>query len=79
VADRQAAATHGNPQVIEFIGRDPRHGVCQCTPAMSQPREIAAGATYLITRRVLRRHLLLRPDAEISQLLIYALAVSTRR
>ncbi|XXX82343.1 transposase [Sorangium sp. So ce134] len=46
---------------------------------MSQPREIAAGATYLLTRRVLRRHFLLRPDAAINQLLIYALAVSTRR
>ncbi|WP_437942420.1 transposase [Sorangium sp. So ce341] len=46
---------------------------------MSQPREIAAGATYLVTRRVLRRHFLLRPDAGINQLLVYALAVSTRR
>ncbi|XXX77542.1 transposase [Sorangium sp. So ce134] len=46
---------------------------------MSQPREIAAGATYLITRRVLRRHLLFRPDAAITQLLVYTLAVSTRR
>ncbi|WP_437600023.1 transposase [Sorangium sp. So ce590] len=46
---------------------------------MSQPREIAAGATYLITRRVLRRHLLFRPDAAITQLLLYSLAVSTRR
>ncbi|WP_437595590.1 transposase [Sorangium sp. So ce590] len=46
---------------------------------MSQPREIAPGATYMITRRVLRRHLLLRPDAAITQLLIYALAVSARR
>src|SRR5689334_15515821 len=46
---------------------------------MTQPREIAAGATYMLTRRVLRRHLLFRPDAAITQLLIYALAVSTRR
>ncbi|WP_437932741.1 transposase [Sorangium sp. So ce291] len=46
---------------------------------MSQPREIAPGVTYLITRRVLRRHLLLRPDATINQLLVYALAVSARR
>lgn len=46
---------------------------------MSQPREIVPGATYLITRRVLRRHLLFRPDAAITQLLVYALAVSTRR
>ncbi|WP_437815876.1 transposase [Sorangium sp. So ce1078] len=46
---------------------------------MSQPREIAPGATYLITRRVLRRHLLFRPDAAITQLLVYSLAASTRR
>ncbi|KYF57015.1 transposase [Sorangium cellulosum] len=46
---------------------------------MSQPREIIPGATYMITRRVLRRHLLLRPDASITQLLVYTLAVSARR
>ncbi|WP_437690463.1 transposase [Sorangium sp. So ce176] len=46
---------------------------------MSQPRQIAPGATYLITRRVVRRHLLFRPDAAINQLLVYALAVSARR
>ncbi|WP_437595715.1 transposase [Sorangium sp. So ce590] len=46
---------------------------------MSHPREIAHGATYMITRRVLRRHLLLRPDAAITQLLIYALVVAARR
>src|SRR3954467_9867026 len=48
-------------------------------PVMSQPRKIVPGATYLVTRRTLRRHLLFRPDAAITQLLIYALAVSTRR
>lgn len=46
---------------------------------MSQPRAIVPGATYLITRRVLRRHLLLRPDAAINQLLVYSLAVSAFR
>ncbi|WP_437605463.1 transposase [Sorangium sp. So ce834] len=46
---------------------------------MSQPRAIIPGATYLITRRILRRHHLLRPDAAITQLLVYALAVSSRR
>ncbi|XXX75517.1 transposase [Sorangium sp. So ce134] len=46
---------------------------------MSQPRQIAPGATYLLTRRVMRRHFLLRPDAAINQLLIYTLAVSARR
>lgn len=46
---------------------------------MSQPREIVPGATYLITRRVLRRHFLLRPDAAINQLIVYVLALSARR
>lgn len=40
---------------------------------------IVPGATYLITRRVLRRHLLFRPDAAITQLITYALAVSAMR
>ncbi|WP_437732363.1 transposase [Sorangium sp. So ce1335] len=46
---------------------------------MSQPRAIVAGATYLLTRRALRRHLLFRPDAAITQLIVYALAVSAKR
>jgi putative transposase len=46
---------------------------------MSQPRQIVPGATYLLTRRALRRHLLFRPDAAITKLIIYALAVSARR
>ncbi len=46
---------------------------------MSQPREIIPGATYLLTRRTLRRHLLLRPDPAINQLLLYALVISARR
>ena len=43
---------------------------------MSQPRHILPGATYLITRRVERRHFLLRPDSAINQILLYVLAVS---
>ncbi|XXX80639.1 transposase [Sorangium sp. So ce134] len=46
---------------------------------MSQPRAIVPGATYLLTRRVLRRHFLLRPDSAITQLVIYSLAVSAHR
>lgn len=46
---------------------------------MSQPRLILPGATYLLTRRVLRRHMLLRPDAAITRLIIYVLAVSAQR
>jgi putative transposase len=47
-------------------------------PAMSQPRHILPGATYLITRRVLRRHFLLRPDSDITRILLYVLAFSAR-
>ncbi|WP_437602408.1 transposase [Sorangium sp. So ce590] len=46
---------------------------------MSQPRAIVPGATYLLTRRVLRRHFLLRPDSAITQLVIYTLALSAQR
>jgi putative transposase len=45
---------------------------------MSQPREVVPLATYLITRRILRRHFLLRPDAAITGIIVYALAVSSR-
>jgi REP element-mobilizing transposase RayT len=46
---------------------------------MTQPRSIVPGATYLLTRRVLRRHLLLRPDDATTGLILYALAVSAQR
>lgn len=46
---------------------------------MSLPRQIIPGATYLLTRRTLRRHLLLRPDPALNQLLLYTLVVSARR
>jgi putative transposase len=74
-----SATPPGGWQVIEMIEFDSWYGVCLLGPAMSQPREIVPGATYLITRRTLRRHLLFRPDAVITQLLVYALAVSTSR
>lgn len=48
-------------------------------PSMSQPRTILPGATYLLTRRTLRRHLLFRPDAVITRLVVYTLAVSAHR
>lgn len=48
-------------------------------PRMSRPRPIVAGATYLVTRRTLRRHALLRPDTAMRELLVYLLAVSVAR
>src|SRR4051812_32571401 len=46
---------------------------------MSQPRQIDAMATYLITRRVMLRYMLLRPDALMNQILLYLLACAARR
>jgi putative transposase len=46
---------------------------------MSQPRHIVPRDTYLITRRVVCRTFLLRPDAIITQIVLYALAVSATR
>jgi putative transposase len=43
--------------------------------AMSQPRQIVSGSTYLITRRALRRHYLLRPDYVVNNLFIFFFAV----
>jgi putative transposase len=48
-------------------------------PTMSLPRPIRPGVTYLITRRIERRHCLLRPDAAMMQFIAYALVVSARR
>ncbi len=42
---------------------------------MSRPRQILQGSTYLITRRTLRRHFLLRPDSEMREIIVYLLAV----
>ena len=46
---------------------------------MSRPRQILPGSTYLITRRTLRRHFLLRPDSEMRAIIIYLLAVCAER
>ena len=45
---------------------------------MSHPRQVVPLATYLISRRILRRHFLLRPDAAITGIILYTLAVSSR-
>jgi putative transposase len=47
--------------------------------AMSMPREIVPMRTYLISRRVVLRHFLFRPDSAIVQLILYTLAVCARR
>src|SRR5262249_52088303 len=47
-------------------------------PAMSQLRHILPRATYLIPRRTRRRHFLLRPDSDITRILLYVLAFTAR-
>ncbi|MBK9262505.1 MAG: transposase [Polyangiaceae bacterium] len=46
---------------------------------MTQPRTIHQGATYLLTRRVLHRRFLLRPDAAMTHFILYSLAVAAAR
>ncbi len=46
---------------------------------MSQPRPIYPGTTYLITRRIERRHCLLRPDPMMNAIILYTLIVAARR
>lgn len=46
---------------------------------MTQPRCIEAGATYLLTRRTTRRHMLFRPDEQMNRIFIYALGCAARR
>jgi len=46
---------------------------------MSKPRQILPGSSYLITRRCSERRFFLRPDAFITQALIYCLAFAAKR
>ncbi|MFW5876041.1 MAG: transposase [Myxococcota bacterium] len=46
---------------------------------MTRARRVRAGATYLISRRVLRRHHLLSPDGRIDSVFLYVLAVYARK
>lgn len=46
---------------------------------MSHARPIHPGVTYLITRRIERRHCLLRPDIRMTRFILYAFIVSAQR
>jgi putative transposase len=46
---------------------------------MSKPRPVLPMATHLITRRTILRHMLLRPDPVMTEVLLYLLAVMARR
>jgi len=46
---------------------------------MSLARQVLPMTTYLITRRVLLRHMLLRPDRRMTEILRYLLAVTAHR
>jgi putative transposase len=46
---------------------------------MTQPREIIEGATYFLTRRILHRRFLLRPDAAMTHFILYSLAIAAER
>ena len=46
---------------------------------MSFPRRVLPGTVVMITRRALRRTMLLRPDPELRELFVYCLAVLSKR
>ena len=46
---------------------------------MTQPRLIVPGATYLLTRRTVRRYHLFAPDPRPRQLFLYCLAIASQR
>lgn len=46
---------------------------------MTAARQIVAGRTYLLTRRVTQRQLLLRPDDEMNQIVLYCIAEAAQR
>ncbi len=46
---------------------------------MTLPRQVVPGATIFMTRRILRRHHLLRPDPEMNRIVTYALAAGAKR
>jgi putative transposase len=46
---------------------------------MTAPRQVLAGATYLVTRRCSQRPFLFRPSKASDQVFAYALAVAARR
>ena len=46
---------------------------------MTAPRQILAGATYLVTRRCAQRQFLLRPSKTVNEVFLYVLAVAAAR
>jgi putative transposase len=46
---------------------------------MGKPRQIIPGRTYFLTRRVVERRFLLRPDAQLSNAYLYCLIEAARR
>ena len=46
---------------------------------VTQPRQYLPGSTYMLTRRVVGRHYLLRPDELVSQIYLYCLATMSEK
>lgn len=49
------------------------------SPAVSTPRKVDPQTTYIVTRRVILRHMVFRPDPRTNQILYYMLAVIAHR
>ena len=53
--------------------------ICVYGAAVSLPRQLLPMDTYFVTRRVIFRHMLLRPDREMNEILSYFLALMAHR
>ena len=56
-----------------------RHASCRERVPMTAPRQIVAGAVYLVTRRCAQREFLLKPTRTTSQVFLYLLALAAQR
>lgn len=63
----------------DIISRNRWRGMADGAVAMTAPRRIVPGETYLVTRRCTRREYLLRPDEMTNEIFAYCLAEAAQR
>ena len=51
----------------------------RCAPAMTAPRQVLPGKTWLVTRRCSERRRFLRPSAIVNEIFLFVLGVAARR
>src|SRR5262249_32043537 len=67
------------PRSLASSPRAAWRDACSCAGTMSAPRQLIAGATYMISRRCIQRMFLLRPDPIVSAIFLYCLAYAANK